>query len=68
MAGSIWLLDLPASLYNENVKALAQESKLTIIDSMYSANYSEKQVVKNPPKVTLIKEKAKPKRKAVKAK
>lgn len=48
----IWLLDMPHTLYIEDVKVLARENKLKIVDAKFKEDFSESEVEVSPPKVT----------------
>ena len=61
-AKKIWLLDFPVKLYNENVKKLALDNNLHIIDAKFSNSFNESEVEAKPPKVTLVSDNNKPKR------
>ncbi len=61
----IWYVDLPSYVYEEDVKALARENDLKIIDSRFKGDNKQ---CANAPKLT-VKGEPKPKRKrAVKTK
>lgn len=61
-AKKIWLLKFPVSLYKEDVKKLAVESNLRIIDDKFADSVSDSDVESKPPKVTLVaKKQRKPK-------
>lgn len=60
----IWYVKFPLSLYNEDVKSIARQFKLKIIDSQYQENNKQ---CDNAPILTIVGEKqeeviAKPKR------
>lgn len=64
---NIWYVEFPTSQYNEDVKALAAESGLKILDSKFDVGDGAKKT----PSLTKIgeaKPKAKPKSKSKKAK
>lgn len=50
----IWLVDFPTHQYKENVKELAREKRLKIIDSRFAAGYKKDDVESKPPKLTKI--------------
>lgn len=54
----IWYVEFPTFQYNEDVKALAKERGLTVID----AKFDEGDGVKDPPELTLKGDEAKPKK------
>ena len=54
----IWYVEFPTFQYNEDVKALAKERGLTIIDAKFDAGDG----VKDPPALTLKGDEAKPKK------
>ena len=54
----IWYVEFPTFQYNEDVKALAKERGLTIID----AKFDDGDGVKDPPEMTLKGDVTKPKK------
>lgn len=48
----IWLLEMPHTLYVEDVKLLARENKLKIVDARFKESFSDSEVESKPPKVT----------------
>ncbi len=55
----IWLLKMPPSLYTQDVKKLARDANIRIIDIKFKANYGECELVIDAPKVTTFDEAAK---------
>ena len=61
-ANKIWLLKFPIRLYKEDVKKLAVENNLKIIDDKFADSVSDSDVESKPPKLTLVaKKQRKPK-------
>ena len=52
MAKKIWLVEHPTWQYNEDVKKLALENGLVVVDELFKGSYTEDQLVKKPPKLT----------------
>jgi len=61
----IWLLALPASLYVDDIKQLAKDNNLQIVDAKFTDKINSKDVEQKPPKVKLVSAKRKTKKKAV---
>lgn len=53
MTKKMWLVEMPTRLYNEDVKLLAKEHKLTLIDAKFASQYTDEQIEQRPPKLTL---------------
>ena len=49
----IWLVKMPACIYEQNVKSLAFANSLTVIDERYRAAYEKGDLAENPPELTL---------------
>ena len=50
---NVWLLKHPTSIYNEDVKKLAREFNLRIIDEAFSDTIEDQYLEKFPPQVTI---------------
>ena len=61
----IWLLALPASLYVDDIKQLAKDNNLQIVDAKFADKINDKDVEQKPPKVKLVSPKRKAKKKVV---
>jgi hypothetical protein len=53
MNKKIWLVEFPTYKYNEDVKKLASENGLKIIDARYKDGVNPDNVAKEVPKLTL---------------
>lgn len=61
---AIWLVEHPISQYEQDVKALAKEQGLKIVDAKFAGSIGEERVAKKTPSLT--KKGEKPKRKRTK--
>ena len=50
---NVWLLKHPISIYNEDVKKLAREFDLRIIDEAFADTIDDQYLEKFPPQVTI---------------
>ena len=56
----VWMVEMPSHQYKEDVKALAKEAGLKVVDAKFSDNYSKDDIATDTPKLT---KKGKPGRK-----
>ena len=63
MSKKVWLVDFPTYLYKEDVTAVAAINDLKVIDSRFASQYTDEQIVSEPPELTLKSEKPKAKKK-----
>lgn len=52
----IWFVKHPLSLYKEDVKSMATQKGLKIVDARFKDQFDPKVVEKSPPSLTLVKE------------
>lgn len=57
----VWFVDFPTYRYEQNVKELAAEKRLRVLDSKFKGTIKDDMVCKDEPKLTL-KEEYKPKK------
>lgn len=56
----VWMVEMPSHQYKEDVKALAKESGLKVVDVKFKDNYHKDDIATDTPKLT---KKSKPGRK-----
>jgi hypothetical protein len=52
MAKKIWLVEHPTYQYKEDVRSLALANGLTVVDKLFSGNFTKEQLADKPPKLT----------------
>lgn len=56
--GNIWLVPHPVGQFQEDVKALARQNGLRIIDVKFKSDIDPEELARDPPKLTPIKKQA----------
>ena len=48
----VWMVEMPSHQYKEDVKKLAKEAGLKIVDAKFKSNYDDDEIAKDTPKLT----------------